>query len=92
MWKVTIANPDVEVIKYTDKKGAPAELRKQTAYFHAFGVDGTPGPFPDRFGFLLNRDQPAYPAGDYTLHPSALQVDRDGRLTCAVRLTPAAKR
>lgn len=89
MLKITIPTGDVETIAYTNKTtGQPAQLRKQTGYAHVIGTDGAPSPYPDKFGFLLNKDQQPYPAGDYTLHPSALYVDRDGRLQCAPRLTP----
>ncbi len=87
--KITVTAAPIEVINYTSKKdGSPQQLRKQTAYAHVMGEDGTPGPFPDKFGFLLDRDQTPYPAGEYQLHPSAIAVDRDGRLTCYPRLTP----
>jgi len=93
MWKVTITNSPVEVIRYTSKRdGSAQELRKQTGYLHTVGTDGTPSPFPDKFGFLLNRDEAPHPPGEYTLHPSALTVDREGRLSCLPRLTPAPKR
>lgn len=91
MLKVSITSDPVEVIRYTNKAGQAAELRKQTGYLHSVRPDGTPAPFPDRFGFLLNRDQAPYPAGEYQLHPSAVTVDRDGRLSCASVLTPAKR-
>lgn len=89
MIQVTITSSPVEVISYKDKSGQPATLRKQTGYAHVFLEDGSPSPFPDKFGFLLARDQAPWPAGSYTLHPSALAVDREGKLTCLPRLTPA---
>lgn len=92
MLKVSITDDPVETINYTDKKGQPAQLRKQGGYLHVVRGDGVPSPFPDRFGFLLNRDQAPYPPGEYVLHPSAITVDRDGRLACAPVLTSTAKR
>jgi len=89
MIKFTVTGQPVEVINYTDKTtGAGKQLRKQSAYAHVIEQDGTSAPFPEKFSFLLNRDQDAYPAGEYTLHPSALVIDRDGRLSCLPRLTP----
>lgn len=92
MIKIVISSGEPELINYTGKDGKPAQLRKQTG--HAFTVqpDGSVAEFPDKFGFLLNRDQAPYARGEYTLHPSALTVDRDGRLSCVPRLTPAPKR
>jgi len=93
MWKVTILPTPVEVISYTSKKdGSPQSLRKQTGYLHTFTSDGQASPFPDKFAFLLNRDEAPYAPGEYTLHPSALIVDREGRLAALPRLTPATKR
>lgn len=92
MLKVSVTSAPVEVINYTDKKtGQPAQLRKQTAYLHTFSEDGSASAFPDKFGFLLGREQAPFPAGEYTLHPSAIVVDREGRLSCLPRLTPAQK-
>jgi len=67
---------------------ADATTRKQTAYLHTILPDGSPAPFPDKFSFIVDRDSAPYAPGEYTLHPSALGVDRDGRLSCVTRLTP----
>lgn len=89
MIKITIAQPTAEVIPYISKKdGSPQQLRKQTAYAHVVDGEGNPALYPEKFGFLLNRDQAPYPVGDYSLHPSAFTV-RDGKLTLVdSRLTP----
>jgi len=93
MFKVTVTPLPVELIKWTDKNtGEQRSMRKQSAYLHFFFEDGTPSPVPDKFGFVLRDDQQPYAPGDYQLHPSALQVDRDGRLSCKPVLTPLAKR
>lgn len=89
MLKITITSVEVDVIKYTDKRGQPAQLRKQTGYLHGYEPSGQPLPFPDKFSFLLDSDAAPFPAGTYDLHPSAVFVDREGRLACAPRLTPA---
>lgn len=89
MIQITITSAPIEVISYKDKSGQPAQLRKQIGHLHTFLEDGSAAQFPDKFGFLLNRDQAPWPPGSYTLHPSAVSVDREGKLTCLPRLTPA---
>lgn len=88
MYLVTIVSPEVREFSYTDKQGRPAKLRTQQGYLHYFLSDGKPSTIPDRFEMLLERDQVGYAAGEYQLHPSAVHVDRNGRLACATRLTP----
>lgn len=94
MLKVTIASPTLRKQAYISKRtGQPGELYFQTAYLHTVGKDGTSAPFPEKTEFIAERDeqsgQPAaYAKGDYTLHPSAVYIDRDGRLAATMRLTP----
>ena len=87
---IQIHSAAVRVIPYTDKKtGHAAELRAQTAYLHSLNEDGQRGPVPDKFEILLPKGQTAgSAAGLYTLHPSAIYVDRNGRLQVAPRLAP----
>lgn len=92
MIRIVISSGTADVINYKGKDGQPAQLRKQTAYAFCIQPDGSLPQFPDRFAFLLDREQAPYAAGEYTLHPSAVTVDRDGRLSCVPRLTPAPKR
>lgn len=89
MIRISIHSPAVEVINYTSKKdNTPQSLRKQTGYAHTVDTEGVAAPFPEKFGLLLNREQQPWPAGDYTLHPSAFAV-RDGKLLLSnIRLTP----
>jgi len=89
MIRITIAQGTCETIPYTSKKdGSLQQLRKQTAYAHVVDQEGAAALYPEKFGFLLNRDQQPFPAGEYTLHPSAFSV-RDGKLTVTdSRLTP----
>ena len=89
MIRITIAQGTCEVIPYTSKKdGSAQQLRKQTAYAHVVDQEGAPALYPEKFGFLLNRDQQPFAAGEYTLHPSAFNV-RDGKLVVTdSRLTP----
>ena len=91
--KITITKPDLNVVEgISAKSGKPYKLRIQTAYLHSVSDDGVVGDFPDKFEFILADGQDAYPRGQYTLSPSAVQVSRDGRLETRVRLVaiPAA--
>lgn len=89
MIKIIIAQATAEIIPYTSKKdGSAQQLRKQTGYAATVDKEGAPALFPEKFGFLLNRDEAPHAAGEYTLHPSAFEVV-DGKLTLRnVRLTP----
>lgn len=89
MLQITVASTNVREIPYTDKKGQPAKLMIQQAYAHTFDEMGDKRPFPDRFDIVLPRGvETPYPVGEYTLHPSALSVDNNGRLSCSPLLTP----
>lgn len=90
MLKVTVAQTTVKEVKGVSKtSGKPYHMRFQSAYAHTVDKEGNPPPFPEKFEIILDHDALAYPPGEYTLHPSALYVDRDGRLACSPRLTPA---
>lgn len=77
-------------IDYTDKKtGQPAHLLTQTAYLHTVNEAGEKGPVPDKFEIVLPKGKTeAHAPGMYTLHPSAVYVDRNGRLSVSPRLAP----
>lgn len=87
--RITVSQSTAEIIPYASKKdGSPQQLRKQTAYAHVVNEANEPALYPEKFGFLLSRDQVPFPAGDYTLHPSAIAV-REGKLVLTSnRLTP----
>ena len=89
MIKITIAQATAETIPYTSKKDGSAQtIRKQTGYVHTVDRDGSPALYPEKFGFLLNRDEAPHAAGDYALHPSSFEV-KDGALFLRnIRLTP----
>jgi hypothetical protein len=92
MTKITIASGAVrELSGKSATTGKPYELRVQTGYLHTMSKDGELSPFPDKFDFFLDREQQPYPPGEYTLHPSAPYVDRNGRLAVAPRLAPMTK-
>lgn len=88
MIKILIHKGDVRLIKYTNKAGQPAELRAMEGYAFTVNAAGEPAPFPEKFEFLLERDQPSVAPGEYTLHPSSFYVDRQNKLALAVRLAP----
>lgn len=94
MLKVTIVSDELRTQKYVSKRdGKPGELYFQTAYVHTVGKDGKPAPFPEKVEFFAERDERtgnpvAHRRGEYTLHPSAIYIDRDGRLAASMRLTP----
>jgi len=89
MIRITVFDQPIREQKGVGRESQkPYHLRIQTAYVHAVDKSGTPLPVPEKFEILLESDQAPYGAGDYTLHPSALYVDRQGRLAVAPRLTP----
>jgi len=96
MLRVSVHSPVLRVQPYINKKGQAAELHLQTVYVHTVGEDGTPAPYPEKVEAFAERGPDGsprpWPAGEYTLHPSAVYVDRNGRLAASVRLTPAPKR
>ncbi len=92
MLKVQIAKPDIRVQAYTDKKGLPAKLAFQEAWLFTVDEAGKPDPYPSKVEFIPPRDEHGntvpYSVGDYQLHPSAVYIDRNGRLAAQMRLTP----
>jgi hypothetical protein len=89
MIRVTVYALPIRNLKGTSKTtNRPYDLHIQTAYAHALDTDGNALPVPEKFEIVLDNGQPPYAPGDYTLHPSALYVDRDGRLAVAPRLQP----
>lgn len=89
MIKVTVAQTKIQERKGDSKvTGKPYHLRIQDAYLHSVDGEGNQPPFPEKFEILLDSDQAPWAPGEYTLHPSAIFLNRDGRLSCAPRLTP----
>lgn len=79
MIKITVASSALKEIPYIDKKdGSKKLLRLQTAYAHTVDSMGVPGMYPEKFELFAPREG-AYPAGEYQLSPSVLQVF-NGRL------------
>ena len=93
MIKITVAQTTVKEVKGVSKSsGKPYHMRFQSAYAHTVDRDGNAPPYPEKFEVILDTDAAPFLPGDYTLHPSALYIDRDGRLACAPRLTPIPRK
>lgn len=105
MLKIQVISEKVTERKGNSKAtGNPYRMRSQVVYVHTFDQEGNPAPFPEKLelmldtekrdggGAIVKNDQPAFPPGEYTLHPSSVYIDRDGRLALMPRLTPLAKR
>lgn len=100
MIKVTVLPDSTRLITWAAKAGGreAGSMRAQTAWFHTIGRDGTPSPFPEKAEVILDRatdsrpEQPSYAPGEYTLHPSAVYIDQNGRLALSPRLTPIKQR
>lgn len=93
MIKVIVAQTTVRELKGVSKTTQrPYHMRFQTGYAGTVDKDGNTPPYPEKFEISLDTDQPAYAPGEYTLHPSAVYVDRDGRLAISPRLTPLPKK
>lgn len=89
MIKVTVAQTTVKDVKGVGKaSGKPFHMRFQTGYAHTLDKDGNPPPYPEKFEIILDTDAAPFAPGDYTLSPSSVYIDRDGRLACSPRLTP----
>lgn len=93
MIRVTVAQTTVRELKGTSKNtGKPYHMRFQNGYAHTVDKEGNTPPFPEKFEISLDTDQQPYAPGEYQLHPSAVYVDRDGRLAISARLTPLPKK
>lgn len=87
MIKIQIFDLPVRNLKGVGKdSGKPYDMNIQTAYAHSVDRDGRPLPVPEKFEIVLDHGQAPYAPGLYTLQPSALYVDRNGRLSVSPRL------
>lgn len=92
MIKIIVHKSEPRSIPYTSKRtGQQATLRAQEAYAFTVNEQNEPAPFPEKFEILLRDGQPAYPVGEYQLHPSSLYLNREGKLVVAPRLVPLKK-
>ena len=91
MIKIVITSPDVVNRAGIGKSSGKAyDFNIQTAHAFTMSDDGVMQEFPDKFEMILDKDQPPFPRGHYTLSPSSVYVSRDGRLECRPRLVPVA--
>ncbi len=89
MIKIKITSPDVREMKGIGKtSGKPYHMRFQTGYAYTVDKAGVVVEFPDKFEISLEADEAPYARGDYMLAPSAVFVNRDGRLDMRPRLQP----
>jgi hypothetical protein len=73
-------------------KGKDWTMVEQRAYAHVLGEDGKPAKYPVGFKLTLDKDQPAYPVGMYSLDPRSVVVgDFDALGLDRVKLVPVAK-
>lgn len=92
MIRITVPNLPVRNIKGTSKTSGKAyDMNIQTVYCHTSDSDGNPLPFPEKSEVVLDGGQQPYAAGDYTLSPASLYVDRNGRLAVAPKLVAIRK-
>lgn len=69
--------------------GKPYTIREQNAWAYLIGQDGKPNKHPEAMKITLERDQPPYAVGAYTLDPGALYVAQFGKLSIGrIRLNP----
>lgn len=101
MLKITITSPATREMKGTGKaSGKPYHMAFQTAWIHTTEKDGTPLPFPEKIELMLEKNEGhaagdlfiVHAPGEYTLHPSSLYVNADGKLSVAPRLVAIEKR
>lgn len=90
MIRIVIHRGEARAINY-QKNGEARTLRAQEGYAFTVNAHGEPAPFPEKFEFLLDREQAPYPAGEYTLAPSAIYVNRQSHLSVGVRLVPVKR-
>lgn len=67
-------------------------FRVVTAYAATLDQSGQPNKYPQRFEFILGRDEPEPAPGVYTLAPASLYVNDKGNLAIAPKLVPVPSR
>ncbi len=93
MIKVSVTSTEVRNQSGTAKTtGKAYSLSFQTAWMHTYDRSGKPNPYPEKVEIILEKnDQGAalfWPAGDYTLAPESIYVNRNGDLSISPRLVP----
>lgn len=93
MIEVRITSSQVRELKGVSKTtGRDYHIRTQTGYAFCVDSQGVIAEFPDKFEINLEKDQPAYAPGRYQLSPSAIYINRDGRLSVSPRLVAAPEK
>lgn len=96
MLKVTVTSASFREMKGTAKiSGKAYHMAMQTAYLHTIDKDGVHAPFPEKTEIMLDKAEDGaflfYAPGEYTLHPSSVYVDRDGKIAATLRLVSSKK-
>jgi len=93
MIKITVPALPIRNMKGVGKaSGKPYDMNFQTVYAHTADQTGQPLPYPEKTEIILDKDQVAFPPGEYTLSPNSLYVDRNGQLVVAPKLVPLKPR
>ena len=73
--RIEVKSPEVlENSGTSNKTGKAYTIRKQKAYAYTMDETGKPNEYPDRIEIQLDRDQPAFPIGNYTIAPTSFFV------------------
>lgn len=93
MIKLSVFNQPVRNLKGVGKtSGKPYDMNIQTVYAAVVDEQNQPLPVPEKFEVVLESGQQPYAPGDYTLSPSSIYVDRNGRLALSPKLVPLKPR
>lgn len=97
MLKITITSTAIREMKGLGKQSGKAyHMAFQLGWIHTYEKDGQPLPYPEKIELMLDKAEDGaflfHPAGEYTLHPSSIYVNADGKLSVAPRLLPVAKK
>lgn len=89
MIKIEVTSNEVKHKSGTSQKtGKPYDIPEQEAWGYFHDQEGKPHPHPQKVRLGLDKDQPAYSVGIYTLAPESLYVDRFGQISIRARLRP----
>ena len=72
--RIEVKHPNYSEISGTSKAGKPYTIRKQPAYAYTYDKAGMPNPYPELIEINLDKDQPAFPIGFYTVDDSCFFV------------------
>ena len=85
----------MESVNVTERNGnnerGAWSIREQEMWAHLFNREGKPMPHPSRISIRLDKDQPAYPVGEYTLSPQSFYSGKFASLMFIPRLIPMPK-